>query len=56
MQAVDLHIGDRIAVRSPLILQTRTVDLINYKERTVEVHFTNGTVRMFRNDERVTRK
>lgn len=56
MNAVDLHIGDRITVRSGLRTETRTVDLISYKKNTVEVHFTNGSVRTIPNGEKVIRK
>lgn len=56
MEAIDLHIGDRIQIRSGLRLETRVVDVVSYKPRVVEVLFTNGTVRVIPNSEKVNRK
>lgn len=56
MQAIDLGIGDRIVIRSGLRLETRTVDIVGYRKSTVELSFTDGTVRVMGNKEEVTRK
>lgn len=53
LDAIDLHIGDRVAVRAGLQVSTRTVDIVGYKKNSVEIQFTDGSVRTFPNQERM---